>query len=220
MPLVCPSIPKESLTKLNQEILKLPLGHPLHKETMDGDVTVFEDNGYAVYHSAGGFYFNKILTTLENAIRNDIRSPREYLCTAFEMRSCDKGMQRKLIERFQETYGLKYSNMIEHHCFQWSDKYLMLAKMPSCVVRSMLSKSGGTMRTVVRGPTESLRQIPTLVRLGNIQEGQEMASSLFVTQYGQNSFHDVCTIHYDLMREVLAKPNMGVTINPFMVWDP
>ena len=219
MPLHCPSLTKEIVTKLNQEIHKLPVGHPLHKEILDGDVNIFVENGYAVYHSAGGFYFIRIQTSLEQTIRQDIAKPREYLCTAFEVAE-DQTIQQKLIDRFQETYGLKYKRMIEHITVSHNGKHLVLAKLPSCVVRQMLSPHGGTMRTLISGPTESLKQIPTLVRLGNIQEEKETSKSLFVTQYEKGMFQAVKEIHYDLLREVLSKPNLGITVPSFMVWDP
>jgi hypothetical protein len=86
----------------------------------------------------------------------------------------------------------------------------------------MMSPSGGIMKTVLTGPTESLKQIPTLVKMGNIQESkqQERVSSVFVTEYGKDMYQTVHQIHYDLVREVLAKPNLGITIDPFAIWDP
>ena len=220
MPLVCQSLPRETLSKLNHEIHKLPLDNALHKECMDGDVTVFEKNGCAIYHSAAGFYFIRIIQSLEDTIYEDIRTPREYLCTAFEIQSGDESAKKRLLERFQETYGKKYSDMIEHECFNYQCKYILLAKFPTCVVRHLFAKSGGNMRTIISGPTESLKQIPTLVRLGNINKEDERSTSVFVTQYGPNMFPTVNQIHYDLIREVLSKPNIGVTVGPFMVWDP
>ena len=154
---------------------------------MDGDVTVFEKNGCAIYHSAAGFYFIRIIQSLEDTIYEDIRTPREYLCTAFEIQSGDESAKKRLLERFQETYGKKYSDMIEHECFNYQCKYILLAKFPTCVVRHLFAKSGGNMRTIISGPTESLKQIPTLVRLGNINKEDERSTSVFVTQYGPNN---------------------------------
>jgi hypothetical protein len=219
MPLHCQILSRDTVSKINQEILKLPITNPLHKESMDGDITVVEKNGCAIYHSAAGFYFNRIIHNLEDAIIQDIRNPREYLCSAFEIQTGDNSVRDKLLKRFQEKYGKKYFNMIDYQCLNYNDKNLMLVKFPSCIVRQMLSPTGGNMRTVISGPRGSLEQIPTLVRLGNIGD-QERPTSVFVTQYGPNMLKEVNQIHYDILREVLTKPNMGITVMPFMVWDP
>lgn len=220
MPIHCPNLPKEVVTKLNHDVSKLPISHPLKKESQDGDVTIFVDNSCAVYHSAGGFYFHRIQTSLEETIQKDIHNVRPYMCTPFEIQPPYQETIQKLLSRFQEICGQKYSNMIDHHAIQFGDNHLLLVQFPSCVVRQMMCKSGGTFRTVLRGPTESLKQIPTLVRLGKIQEEEENAVSLFVTQFTADSYQNVTTIHYDLLREVVNKPNLGICVNPFLIWDP
>ena len=220
MPLHCNNLPKEIVSKLVHEIQTLPITHPLHKEILDGDLTVYEQNGYAVYHSAGGFYFHRILTTLEETIRKDIWQQREYLCTVFEILYPLEENIQKLIDNFQAIYGAKYVKMIDRHLTEYNGKHLLLVKLPSCVVRRMLASGGGTMRTGVTGPTKSLKQIPTLVQLGQIDETKERATSMFVTQYGKDSFRDVTTIHQTLLREVCERPNLALTIHPYMIWDP
>jgi len=220
MPLLCPSISKEALSKLNSEIIKRPIGHPLRKETMDGDVTVVNDNGVAVFHSAAGFYFHKIRTTMEDTIAFDIAHDRTYMCSAFELDANDPTVGSKLLSRFQETYGRKYSNMIEHHCMNHKGSVFMLVKFPSCVLSQMLASSGGILKTVITGKTDSLRQIPTLVKFGKIKDSIDRTSSVFATEYKNGMLPYVTNIHYDILREVVSKPNIGITLHPFAVWEP
>lgn len=220
MPLICQALTREQAQKVNHAIHSLPLNHPLHKETLDGEVFVTEDNGFLVYHSAAGFYFNRIQNNIEETLYEDIKNSREYLCTAFEIAVDDESVKKKLLNRFQESYGTKYYNMIEHHSLNYGGKYIMLVKFPTCVVRQIFAKTGGHMRTIVRGPTSSLKAIPTLVNLGTIQDDIDRSVSVFVTQYGASMYSSVIKLHYDLLREVLEKPNMGITVGPFMVWDP
>ena len=220
MPLLCSSISKDALSKLNHEIVKRPLGHPLRKETMDGDVTVVEDNGVAVFHSAAGFYFHRIKTSLEETIAMDIMTDRKYLCSTFELDANDQSVKEKLINRFQDKYGKKYSNMIDHHCIKHKGLILMLVKFPSCVLSQMLSSSGGILKTIVTGNKESLKQIPTLVKFGNITDSLERTSSVFATEYKSGMLPYVINLHYDLLRDIISKPNIGVTVNPFALWEP
>ena len=83
MPLVSPDLSKEVLAEVNHAINKLNVAHPLRKETMDGDVSVLEDKGVAVYHSAAGFYFQRIRTNFVETLYEDIRTYRKYICSAF-----------------------------------------------------------------------------------------------------------------------------------------
>ena len=220
MPLVSPNLAKDVLTAINHEITKLNVAHPLRKETMDGDVSVLEDNGVAVYHSAAGFYFQRIRTNFVETLYEDIRTYRKYLCSAFEMDLNDPSVEGKLLNRFQEFYGQKYSKMLDSHRMIHKGISVLLVKIPSCVLRLMMAPSGGIMKTIVTGSTESLKQLPTLVKMGNIQESKDRVSSVFVTEYKKDMYQTVNQIHYDLVREVLAKPNLGITVDPFAVWDP
>jgi len=220
MPLLCSSISKEALSKLNQDIVRLPVGHSLRKETLDGNVTVTEDNGVAVFHSAAGFYFHRIASTMEDTIRYDIKHERAYLCSAFELASNDVSVQDKLLDRFQDTYGRKYSNMIDHHCMNHKGSTLMLVKFPSCVLSQILASSGGVLKTVLTGKAESLRQIPTLVQFGTVSKTDGPTSSMFATEYKRGMLPYVTNLHYDLLREVLSNPNLGIAIHPFAVWNP
>jgi hypothetical protein len=219
MPLICQQLDRETLTDLNHKIHKLPIENSLHKEIMDGEVMVTEDNGYAIYHSAAGFYFLKIDTNLKDTLYKDIKDGRSYLCTAFELNINDPTLKTKLINRFQETYGYKYMKMIEYHSIKYNNALLMLVKFPSCVLRQMMAPAGGSLKTIISGDKESLKQIPTLVKLGHIQDSQNKSVSVFVTQYGKGMLDQATNMHYDIFREILSKPNLGLTIKSFMTWD-
>ena len=221
MPLLCSLLSREILSKLNQEIAKLPVGNILRKESLDGDITVtiVENNTIAVYHSAAGFYFHRIENSVEDTIRKDIHTTREYICSAFEMDPNDPTVKQKLLDRFQESYGQKLFKKMDYVCLEYKESSIMLVKLPSCILRHVLAPSGGILRTVFSGPTQSLQQIPTLMKLANIDTNQDYTSSVFITEYKTGMLPFVLQIHYDIVRELVMKPNLGITIGPVALWD-
>ena len=219
MPLVCASLSREVLSKLNQEIKKLPLDNILHKESMDGDITVIEINNCALYHSAAGFYFQRITENLEQTIRENIRKPREYLCSAFELDPNDSSVQERVLGRFQESYGQKLFRKLDYMCFENKGIPTMVVKFPSCILRHMLAPSGGLLKTVFSGPTKSLLQLPTLQKLATINPNDPATASVFVTEYKKGMLPFATNLHYDIIRELVTKPNLGITVGPIAVWD-
>ena len=219
MPFVCTSLSREIVSKFNQDINALPVGNILRKESLDGEITVTVHNEHAVYHSAAGFYFHRIIETLEQTIQNDIHTPRDYLCAAFELDPNDSSVKARLLNRFQEQYGQKLFQKIDYIDFNNKGKILLLVKFPSSIVRQMLAPSGGILRTVFSGPTQSLLQIPTLVKLANIDTTKDFTKSVFITEYKQGMLPFVLKLHYDIVSEVINKPNGGITIGPVGLWD-
>lgn len=221
MPLICDELSSETVTALYAKIQKLPEGHLLRKDAVDGNLVVYKDGECAIFHSSAGFYFRRIRHDLESEIMADIRENRDYLCSAFEVDRDDPSVVQKLRERFQESHGHKMARMIDDHVMMHSEKQIMLVKFPSCVLRHMLTTSGGVLKTGFSGLRSNLAQIPTLVRFGQIPDDEEHAfvKSMIVTQYKDHQYLAAQRVHYDILREVIARPNIGITLNPVSLWD-
>jgi hypothetical protein len=223
MPLICDELSLTTVGALNRRIAKLPASHPLHKECLDGTVTTFKQNDVLVFHSAGGFYFEHMVTPdLETELMRHIRTPRDYHCTVFEVDSDDPSVVEKLLDRFQEQHGAKMRKMIDWCVIVFQGKQLMLCKLPACILRHMLAPTGGLMKTTYKGPIDSLKQIPTLVKLGILSNEfvvDGSVRSMLATEYKDYHYNTVTRLHWDVVREVIARPHLGITLGPVGVWD-
>lgn len=222
MPLVCSALPYTAVTELNAAILRLPEGHTLRKETVDGDLTVTIDGEVAVLHSAAGYSFRRLGgDSLEEALRKEIDEPRDFLCTVFEVDQDDPSVVRKLLDRFQENHGVKLARKIDHHILNTGKAQRMLVKLPTCLVRHMLAPTGGLLKTYFTGPRGALRSIPMLAKYGKIPEGDDEASfsSVIVTEYQEKQLPLAQHFHYEIVREVLAAGPQGISLGPVGVWD-
>lgn len=224
MPLVCDEIRGEALVALNRRIAALPLSHPLRKECADGNVEVANQCGVMYFHSAAGFYFEHMQTEdLETEIARHIKTPRNYHCSAFEVDADDPTVVRKLLDRFQEQHGAKYARTIDHAVIHFKGKQLMLVKFPGPVLRQILSPGGGLMKTGYSGPIDSIKQIPTIMKLGGLKDTfatDGFVRNMVVTEYASGQLPLINRIHWDIVREVIARPNLGITLNPVGAWDP
>lgn len=217
MPLQSNDLTADALHRLTREIRCMPTEHHLHKELIDGTVRIFKHEDYVVFYSAGGFYFRRITWTLEETVHEDIHGVRDYLCTAFTVDADDPTVVEKLLVRFQENHGVRMAKMIEHLVITFEGKQLMLVKLPSCIVRHMLEPTGGVLRTKLSGPVESLAKLPTLGKLGVHIE--EYADTVIATQYNEGYHPLARRVHFDILKEVLAHPNKGITVKMVAVWD-
>jgi len=209
MPIVCSLLSQDVLAAINVTAPTAPTEEIV--VTTEGDAVVFE--------SPSGFYFRRLEGSLEETIRKELGGKREYLCNAFEI--TDKEAIPKLVERIQERHGMKYFRMMEYLTIDHKGRLLFLLKMPSCVVRDLMAPMGGTLKTGFSGPVVNLRQIPTLVELAQIPEedASASASSIFVTEYAMDQYAFAARLHYNVVREVIARPNMGIAICPLAIWD-
>jgi hypothetical protein len=223
MPLVCDSLPYDKLAKLNARVARLPETHHLRKECMDGEVRVFVQNDVLVLHSAGGFYFEHMtVADIESELARHIRSPRTYHCTAFEVDGDDPSVVEKLLDRFQEQHGVAMRNMIDWCVIKFAGKELMLCKLPPCILRHMLAPTGGLMRTPYSGPVDKLGAVPTLAKLGVLSNDFVVdghIQSMIVTEYKMEHYVAVQRLHWDIVREVIARPHSGIALGPVAVWD-
>jgi hypothetical protein len=223
MPLVCDELSHTTLSALNARVLRLPDANPLRKECVDGAVQVFKQHDVLVLHSAGGFYFEHMaVPDIETELARHIRSPRNYHCTAFEVDRDDPSVVEKLLDRFQEQHGLTMRNMIDWCIVKHGGKDLMLCKLPPCILRHMLAPTGGLMKTGYNGPADKLGAIPTLAKLGVLSNDfivDGAIKSMLATEYKDFHYNAVQRLHWDIVREVIARPHSGITLGPVAQWD-
>lgn len=223
MPLECDFLTHDVLTALNRRIQRLEAEHPLRKECVDGAVEIQKYEDVLVFHSAVGFYFERMkMTDVETELIRHIKAKRDYHCSAFEVDEDDPTVVDKLRVRFQEQYGVKMARMIDDTVIHFKRKKLMLVKFPSCVLRFMLAPTGGYMKTAFSGPIDALKQIPTLLRLNAFEHAVEVdgrTKSVVVTEYKPHQYQLVQRIHWDIVRDVIKRPHAGISIHCVGVWD-
>lgn len=223
MPFVCDELSYATLSALNARVLHLPEQNPLRKECVDGAVHVFKQHDVLVLHSAGGFFFEHMqVPDLETELARHIRSPRTYHCTAFEVDRDDPSVVEKLLDRFQEQHGAAMRNMIDWCLIKHGGKDLMLCKLPPCMLRHMLAHTGGLMKTAYNGPVDKLGEIPTLAKLGVLSNDfivDGRINSMLVTEYKDMHYNAVQRLHWDIVREVIARPHSGIALGPVAQWD-
>ena len=86
----------------------------------------------------------------------------------------------------------------------------------------MLAPSGGLLKTAYSGPVDSLGAIPTLAKLGVLSNDfvvDGKINSMIVTEYKDIHYLIVQRLHWDIVREVIARPHSGITLGPVAVWD-
>lgn len=218
MPILCDELSNETLVNLNARIAKLSSEHPLRKE---GNTVVVKDGDYVIFQSEAGFYFRRIVLDVESEIVKEIEGQREYLCSVFEVDAEDPSVVEKLRARFQESHGYKLARQIEDCLITIGGKQLMLVKFPSCVLRDMLEPTGGFLRTGFSGLRKNLREIPTLVQFCQVPSGEDsdFVKSAIVTEYKEEHYKSAKAVHYNILREVVNKPHLGITLHPFALWD-
>ena len=223
MPLLCDDLGLETVSALNRRIQRLPETHPLRKDCSNGDVLAFKQFDVLVLQSTAGFYFEHMLVPdLETEITRHIRSPRTYHCTAFEVDRDDPTVVEKLLDRFQEQHGEKMRRMIDWCIITFKGKQLMLVKLPPCMLRHMLAPTGGLMKTGYSGPADALASVPTLAKLGVLQREfivDGRIKSMLAAEYKAEQYEAVSRLHWDIVREVIARPHSGICLGPVAQWD-
>lgn len=230
MPLLCSSLTADELTHINKYVLsRVPHNktnpHPLFDDIMTGQVMIDPtDTIVLVFISRRGLYFERRINDepIETTIRRMFESTTQAgIVTPFVVDADDPSVISKLLTRFEESYGQKLARTIDHYIYFYDKKKLMLVKFSPSVLRFTMAPSGGTLKTTYKGPVESLKQIPTLTKFVSSDSAavEEGTAAVFATQYGEGSLPIVQRIHYDVLREVIARPNLGLCIGPIAVWD-
>ena len=230
MPLLCTKMSTDELKRINMYMLsRVPHNklnpHPLFDDVMTTQVMIeTSDPTTLVFMSRRGLFFERRVTDedVETTIHRMFEAKEQAgIVTPFVVDKDDPSVTDKLLTRFQESYGPKLARQIDHYIYLYEDNKLMLVKFSPSVLRFTMAPSGGTLKTTYKGSTASLKQIPTLCKFvtgdnGALEEGNP---TVFATQYSEGSFPIVARIHYDIVREVIARPNLGICIGPVAVWD-
>jgi hypothetical protein len=188
-------------------------------------MTIFYDEEalVAVFQSASGFYFRR--GPLDAAVRAEITTDdRDYLCSPFEL-TVDpregKVDSTPLLQRFEDLYGRK-ARQIDTHLFSLNGTALLLALFPSSVVREMMAPHGGLLKTVFKGSTRDLRNIPALQHFLNFPEEDAYVESVFATRYDKGNYESVRALHYQIVKDVVEiKRDRGgpISLGPIAQWD-
>lgn len=228
MPFLCTKINPDDLRQINMYMVsRVPHNklnpHPLFDDVMTAQVLIDTDNPKVmVFVSRRGLFFERRHDdeTVETTIHRMFESKEQAgIVTPFVVDADDPTVVDKLFVRFQESYGAKLAHQIDHHIYMYDGKKLMLVKFSPSVLRFTMAPSGGTLKTTYKGSTSSLKQIPTLHKFVTSSDVEEGNPAVFATQYGDGSLPIVQRIHYDILREVIARPNLGIFIGPVAVWD-
>jgi hypothetical protein len=170
-----------------------------------------------VFQTPRGLYFRR--GSLEEAVAAELSEKyRQYLCSSFELTSGDYA---PLLQRFQDLYGKK-ARQIDTHVFTLGGVTLLLCLFPSSVVREMMCGSGGMLKTIFKGNTQDLRQIPALQHFLNFPDEDKVVESVFATRYEAGNYEAVRALHYQIVKEVIEiKRDRGeaITLGPIAQWD-
>jgi hypothetical protein len=228
MPILCTELSQPTLDMLCERIEALPEAHPFRQEVVAG-VKIFTDGDVVVFESRLGLYYRRMggeelgSKRLESALQEEINNVRNCLSTAFEVDTDDPSVIRQLRDRFQENHGVRMARTIDDHVLEYRGKRIMIVKLPAPVVRHMLAPTGGLLHTTVSGASESLRALPTVEQYGQLEDAPRDANgrikTVIVTKYAEGQHAVAQHLHYNIMREAITRPNLGVCIGPFCAWD-
>jgi len=217
MPIFCEPLAAETLRALNQAVNDLPAEHHLRKDSDAGIVSIVYDQAkdVTIFHGQSGFYFRR--GPVVDAIKADLNNGRGLICTAYELTTPDAASS--VLAGFEEKFGIKASKKIDTYTTEFNNRNFLLAKFPANVIKQLFETQGGTMKTGFKGPRDSLLKIPTLDKYFEFKETDEpTVASIFATQYENGNYQYVKSVHYQLLQEVIDRPNLGITISPFAEW--
>jgi hypothetical protein len=214
MPLHCSSLSADALVEVRRDIDALPETHPLRA---NADVYVTEESGVTVFESNAQFYFRR--GTAFQAIQDDIRTLRNFLCSSLEMDE-DPTIPERCRVRILETVGRTYADAVETVVIRRDGKSVLLMKVPQIALYHMVAKNGGTLKTAFAGSTDMLRQIPTLSYFLRFPDAKEQVSSVFATKYAAGEYDKAMMIHNAIVREVVKHKGKGICLKWVARWEP
>jgi hypothetical protein len=219
MPLNCSELPTSVVDDLN--ICLQSSTSVLAQDCATEAVYASLQNGHVIFASSRGFYFLPLIDSIENTIHYDIKTPRNYLCTVYEVLQQTPELVTKLLDGFQERHGARLASQIQTVYIKHEGTTLLLVKLPSALIRHLMAPSGGVFKTFYKGPLSALKTIPMLQLYGNLpkRDGNEIYTSVFVTSYNEDRHIFAQGIHYMLLQDVLNKPNAGITLTSVGQWD-
>jgi hypothetical protein len=230
MPFLCTQTSPDELKRINMYMLsRVPHNkinpHPLFDDVMTVQVMIdASDPTTMVFVSRRGLFFERHPEgeDVETTIHRMFEAKTQVgIVTPFVVDPEDSSVVDKLRIRFRESYGIKLANQIDDYIYTYDNQKLMLVKFSPSVLRFTMAPSGGTLKTTYKGSIESLKHIPTLHKFVSNADAdiEDYKPAVFATQYSEGSLPIVSRIHYDIVREVIARPNLGICIGPVAVWD-
>jgi len=215
MRIFCTSATADAINTWTQQIKALPAVSTLKQEFAQGELHITEENGVVVFKSERGFTFRR--ATLEDAVQAEIQQhQRQTMCSTFELTNAEAADAMRA--RFQEVYG-KRARQIDTHVTKVDGNLLLLALLPVSVVKETMCKTGGELRTIIRGNTAALRKIHMLCNFVNIPETDEDIKTVFATRYQEGQYHECRAIHWRIAEEVALFPHSGITLSGIGEWD-
>jgi len=208
MPWICPELPTNELGSLNA---RFPI---------KDDVDLFTVGDQLVFHMNGSFYFQRLVGSISNTVEQDLKSGRNYLCTAYEVLKEGADIIPTLLEQFQERHGVAMTSLIIPLEITFKGRGHVLLKLPTMLVRHLMRGRGGVLKTTVSGPVSSLRRIPMLALYGNLPKDEgAMHKTVFATNYGEGQHAEALHIHYLLLQDVMNHPSLGIMVGSVGLWD-
>jgi len=215
MRIFCTSATADTLQAWTQQIKALPAVSTLKQEFAQGELHITEENGVVVFKSERGFTFRR--GSLEDAVQAEIQQhQRQTMCSTFELTNAEAADAMRA--RFQEVYG-KRARQIDTHTTTVDGNLLLLALLPVSVVKETMCKTGGELRTIIRGNTAALRKIRMLCNFINIPETDEDVKTVFATRYQEGQYHECRAVHWRIAEEVALFPHSGITLSGVGEWD-
>jgi hypothetical protein len=186
------------------------------------EVDLFTAYNHLVYHLNGSFYFQRIVEGIVDTVKADMMTPRNYLCTAYEVLDSSVDVRSKIEEQFQTRHGFAMTSEIVWLSVTFKGRAYILAKLPTRLVRDLMRGAGGVLKTIVSGPVGCLRRIPMLALYGNLPTGVAddfIHKAVFATTYGDGQHAEALHIHYLLLQDVINHPSLGIAVGGVGLWD-
>jgi hypothetical protein len=210
MPWICSELPTKEVDILNGIAVS------------SDDVDLFTSGDHLVFHLNGSFYFQRIVGGIVNTVKNDLATPRNYLCAAYEVLDSSVDVRSKLLEQFQTRHGVAMASEIVWLHANFKGRSYILAKLPTRLVQDLMRSAGGVLKTTVSGPVGSLRRIPMLSLYGNLPKDvadDVVHKTVFATTFGEAQHAEALHIHYLLLQDVVNHPSLGIMVGSVGQWD-
>jgi hypothetical protein len=141
-----------------------------------------------------------------------------YMPVAYEVNSVD--VIQEILNNYAGIVGSAAAK-IDWISYKIAGKTLLLLRLPREAVATLYAKEGGTLTTRVKGTVGALRQVVTLRPI--IPEDaadEDEIHRAFAIQYGKDAYDQAKAAHASILREVISKPDLGISLGPLAVWTP
>jgi hypothetical protein len=206
------------------------LRETLEKETAESicpladqeDVEVIHTADVLLFKCSAGFFFTPHTGISDvETYRDYLKNPqtRRYMPVAYEVE--DLRIADKLMAEFVNKYSATACEKILKTTYKEGGKHLLLLQLPHEIVKAIFHKTGGQLLTTYSGSLGALRKIPTLAP--SVPEGGEddlRIRRVFATPYKTGEYDAAMAVHQQVVREVMAAPNSGISLGPLAVWSP